>query len=102
MKRPFVYWDKGDMATIGRTAAVANVKWPFKGHLSGFLAWLTWLVVHIFFLIGFRNRFSVFRNWAYTYLFFKEGSRLITGDQTLPGWGAQDHPQGDLTTKPIS
>ncbi|HEY9138098.1 MAG TPA: NAD(P)/FAD-dependent oxidoreductase [Terriglobus sp.] len=102
MKRPFVYWDKGDMATIGRTAAVANVKWPFKGHLSGFLAWLTWLVVHIFFLIGFRNRFSVFRNWAYTYLFFKEGSRLITGDQTLPGWGAQDHPEGDLTTKPIS
>lgn len=102
MKRPFVYWDKGDMATIGRTAAVANVKWPFKAHLSGFLAWLTWLVVHIFFLIGFRNRFSVFRSWAYTYLFFKEGSRLITGDQTLPGWGAQDHPEGDLTTKPIS
>jgi NADH dehydrogenase len=102
MKRPFVYWDKGDMATIGRTAAVANVKWPFKGHLSGFLAWLTWLVVHIFFLIGFRNRFSVFRNWAYTYLFFKEGSRLIVGDQTLPGWDVQDHPEGDLTTKPIS
>lgn len=102
MKRPFVYWDKGDMATIGRTAAVANVKWPFKGHLSGFMAWLTWLVVHIFFLIGFRNRFSVFRNWAYTYLFFKEGSRLITGDQTLPGWGMQDQPAGELTTKPIS
>jgi len=102
MKRPFVYWDKGDMATIGRTAAVANVKWPFKGHLSGFLAWLTWLLVHIFFLIGFRNRFSVFRNWAYTYLFFKEGSRLIVGDQTLPGWDVQDHPEGHLTTRPIS
>ncbi|MEK6399063.1 MAG: NAD(P)/FAD-dependent oxidoreductase [Terriglobus sp.] len=102
MKRPFVYWDKGDMATIGRTAAVAPVKWPFKGHLSGFMAWVTWLVVHIFFLIGFRNRFSVFRNWAYTYLFFKEGSRLITGDQTLPGWGEQDQTEGVLTTKPIS
>lgn len=102
MKRPFVYWDKGDMATIGRTAAVANVKWPFKGHLSGFMAWMTWLVVHIFFLIGFRNRFSVFRNWAYTYLFFKEGSRLITGDQTLPGWGVQDQSEGELTTHPIS
>ncbi|MEZ2347111.1 NAD(P)/FAD-dependent oxidoreductase [Terriglobus sp. RCC_193] len=102
MKKPFIYADKGDMATIGRSAAVANVKWPFKGHLSGFPAWLTWLLVHIFFLIGFRNRFSVFRNWAYTYAFFEEGSRLIVGDQTLPGWDAQDHPEGDLTTKPIS
>ena len=102
MNKPFVYWDKGDMATIGRSAAVANVKWPFKSHLSGFMAWLTWLVVHIFFLIGFRNRFSVFRNWAYTYLFFKEGSRLITGDQSLPGWNKQDDPQGDLTTRPIA
>ena len=49
--------------------------------MSGFLAWVTWLVVHIFFLIGFRNRFSVFRSWAFTYLFFKEGVRLITGSQ---------------------
>lgn len=102
MKKPFIYADKGDMATIGRSAAVANVKWPFKGHLSGFPAWLTWLVVHIFFLIGFRNRFSVFRNWAYTYAFFEEGSRLIVGDQTLPGWDVQDDPKGDLTTRPIS
>lgn len=102
MKKPFVYWDKGDMATIGRSAAVANVKWPFKGHLSGLMAWFSWLLVHIFFLIGFRNRFSVFRNWAYTYLFFKEGSRLITGDQTLPGWNVQDDPKFDLTTKPIA
>lgn len=102
MKKPFIYADKGDMATIGRSAAVANVKWPFKGHLSGFPAWLTWLVVHIFFLIGFRNRFSVFRNWAYTYAFFEEGSRLIVGDQTLPGWDTQDDPKGDLTTRPIS
>ena len=53
---PFHYFDKGDMATIGRKAAVANIQWPFKGHWSGFPAWMTWLVVHIFFLIGFRNR----------------------------------------------
>jgi NADH dehydrogenase len=102
MTKPFHYWDKGDMATIGRSAAVANVKWPFTAHLSGFFAWMAWLCVHIFFLIGFRNRFGVFRSWAYTYAFFKEGSRLIVGDQTLPGWGVIDAPEGDLTTRPLS
>ena len=55
----FRYFDKGDMATIGRMAAVAKVKWPFKAHMSGFPAWFTWVTVHIFFLIGFRNRLSV-------------------------------------------
>jgi NADH:ubiquinone reductase (H+-translocating) len=83
---PFHYFDKGDLATIGRKAAVANIKWPFKGHLSGLLAWVTWLFVHIFFLIGFGNRISVFRQWAWTYLTFREGARLITGSQNLPGW----------------
>ncbi len=102
MEKPFHYWDKGDMATIGRSAAVANVKWPFKGHLSGFPAWITWLFVHIFFLIGFRNRFSVFRSWAWTYAFFKEGSRLIIGDQTLPGWGVVDEVKGPLKMKPLA
>jgi NADH dehydrogenase len=87
--KPFHYFDKGDMATIGRKAAVANIKWPFKGHWTGFPAWMTWLVVHIFFLIGFRNRVSVFLEWAYTYLFFHDGVRLITGSQELPGWSAQ-------------
>jgi NADH dehydrogenase len=101
MTKPFHYFDKGDMATIGRSAAVANVKWPFKAHLSGFPAWVTWLTVHIFFLIGFRNRFSVFRSWAYTYAFFKEGSRLIIGDQKLPGWNVVDRGVGRLTTQPI-
>jgi NADH dehydrogenase len=101
MDKPFHYFDKGDMATIGRSAAVANVKWPFKAHLSGFPAWVTWLTVHIFFLIGFRNRFSVFRSWAYTYAFFKEGSRLIIGDQKLPGWNVTDRSVGRLTTQPI-
>jgi NADH:ubiquinone reductase (H+-translocating) len=82
----FHYFDKGDMATIGRKAAVANIVWPFKAHWSGFMAWLAWLMVHIFFLIGFRNRLSVFRQWAWTYLTLQDGARLITGSQDLPGW----------------
>ena len=94
----FVYFDKGNMATIGRAAAVADIKWPFKGHWSGFPAWVTWMVVHIFFLVGFRNRLSVFRNWAITYLTFSDGARLITGSQVLPGWDVQGKPKGDLTT----
>ncbi len=82
----FRYFDKGDMATIGRMSAVAKVEWPFKAHMSGFPAWFTWLTVHIFFLIGFRNRLSVLMSWAWTYFTFTRGARLITGDQTLPGW----------------
>jgi NADH dehydrogenase len=85
----FRYFDKGDMATVGRMAAVANVKWPFTGHLSGFPAWITWAVVHIFFLIGFRNRLAVMAAWMWTYLTFSRGARLITGDQRLPGWQDQ-------------
>jgi NADH dehydrogenase len=98
---PFRYFNKGDMATIGRKAAVANIVWPFKAHWSGFLAWMAWLVVHIFFLIGFRNRLGVFRQWAWTYITFSDGARLITGSQELPGWGVQDGRVGDLTTKPV-
>ena len=97
----FRYFDKGDMATIGRKAAVAKIEWPFKAHWSGFPAWMTWLVVHIFFLIGFRNRLGVFRQWAWTYLTFKDGARLITGSQKLPGWNAQEDDTGVLTTKPL-
>ena len=85
-QKPFHYFDKGDMATIGRKAAVAKIVWPFKAHWSGFMAWLAWLMVHIFFLIGFRNRLSVFRQWAWTYLTLQDGARLITGSQDLPGW----------------
>jgi NADH dehydrogenase len=82
----FRYWDKGDMATIGRLAAVAKIEWPFKAHWGGFMAWVTWLVVHIYFLIGFRNRLAILANWAWTYFSFKDGARLITGSQSLPGW----------------
>jgi NADH dehydrogenase len=88
----FRYFDKGDMATIGRMAAVAKVEWPFKAHLSGFPAWFTWVTVHIFFLIGFRNRISVLANWMWTYFTFSRGARLITGDQTLPGWNQKSGP----------
>lgn len=101
-EKGFRYFDKGDMATIGRKAAVAKVEWPFKAHMSGFPAWVMWLAVHIFFLIGFRNRLSVFRQWAYTYLTFNDGVRLITGSQELPGWGYTDGlHRGHQTTKPL-
>jgi NADH dehydrogenase len=85
-QKPFRYFDKGDMATIGRKAAVAHILWPFQADLSGFPAWMIWMFVHIFFLIGFRNRFSVFRSWAYTYIRLQDGVRLIVGSQELPGW----------------
>jgi NADH:ubiquinone reductase (H+-translocating) len=73
--KPFVYWDKGNFATIGRGAAVGYV-WKLK--FSGFIAWMGWLLIHLFFLIGFRNRLFVFLQWAWTYLLFKMSARLIT------------------------
>jgi NADH dehydrogenase len=79
---PFRYWDKGSFATIGRGAAVGILGRHLK--LSGFPAWLAWLGIHIFFLIGFRNRFVVMFNWAYSYLTFRRGARLITG--VPPPW----------------
>jgi NADH:ubiquinone reductase (H+-translocating) len=72
----FRYFDKGNMATIGRKAAIAEIG---KLHMSGFIAWLAWLGVHIFFLIGFRNRFAVLFNWAWSYFTYQRGARLITG-----------------------
>jgi len=72
----FRYVDKGSMATIGRKAAIAELG---KLHLSGFAAWMAWLLVHIFFLIGFRNRFVVIFNWAWSYFTYQRGARLITG-----------------------
>lgn len=74
---PFRYRDKGIMATIGRAAAVAQFG---KLHLSGFVAWFIWLGVHIFFLIGFRNRFLVILQWAWAYISWTRGARLITGE----------------------
>ena len=71
----FKYWDKGTMATIGRSAAVA---WIGKFKFSGSLAWLAWLFIHLIFLIGFRNRLSVLFQWAYSYFSYKRSARLIT------------------------
>jgi NADH:ubiquinone reductase (H+-translocating) len=85
----FHYFDKGDMATIGRMAAIAKVEWPFKAHWSGFMAWVTWLTIHIFFLIGFRNRMAVLFDWIWNYFTFTHGARLITGSEELPGWEQQ-------------
>jgi NADH:ubiquinone reductase (H+-translocating) len=72
---PFRYFDKGTMATIGRNKAVADLKFV---HLSGLPAWLAWLFVHIIFLVGFRNRLLVLMQWAWAYLTFDKGARLIT------------------------
>ena len=95
-KRPrknFHYFDKGSLATIGRAAAIAQLG---KIHISGYFAWLAWLFIHIFFLIGFRNRVIVLIQWAWSYVTYERGARLITGSTNLPGWAEahrNDPPQ---------
>jgi NADH dehydrogenase len=74
---PFRYFDKGDLAVIGRGSAVANI---FGFHLSGVLAWLVWLFIHLMYLVQFQNRVVVFVRWGFQYLSFSRSSRLITGD----------------------
>lgn len=74
-RRPFVYWDKGQLAVIGRGNAVADI---WKLRFSGLPAWLVWIFVHIFFLIGFRNRVKVMLEWAWAYFTYQRGARLIT------------------------
>ncbi len=74
--RTFRYNDKGSLATIGRAAAVADLG---RFHFGGFFAWMAWLLIHVFFLIGFRNRFLVVTQWAWAYLTYQRGARLITG-----------------------
>lgn len=83
LRPAFYYHDKGSLATIGRSAAIAQFG---KIHISGFIAWLAWLFVHILFLIGFRNRVLVFIQWAWSYFTYERGARLITGSAILPGW----------------
>src|SRR6185369_9653963 len=73
---PFKYWDRGTMATIGRSAAVA---WIGKLKISGWIAWLAWLFVHLIFLIGFRNKLAVLLQWTYSYFYYKRSARIITG-----------------------
>jgi NADH dehydrogenase len=74
-REPFHYWDKGIMATVGRAQAVVQTGGL---HMHGFLAWLAWCFVHIFYLIGFRNRIIVFIQWVWSYIRYKRGARLIT------------------------
>ena len=73
---PFRYFDKGDMAVIGRASAVANI---FGLHVSGLLAWLIWLFIHLMYIVEFQNRVIVFIQWGFEYLTFSRGARLITG-----------------------
>lgn len=83
---PFKYWDKGTMATIGRSAAVA---WIGKLKISGLIAWLAWLFVHLLFLIGFRNKLAVLLQWTYSYFAYKRSARIIT---YLPPETANEKP----------
>jgi len=76
-RRAFQYWDKGQLAVIGRGRAVADI---WKLHFGGLLAWFIWTFVHIFFLIGFRNRILVMIQWAWSYLTYGRGARLITAE----------------------
>jgi NADH dehydrogenase len=78
-RRPFHYVDKGSLATIGRSRAIAMVD---RMHLTGLLAWLVWLLVHIFYLIGFKNRFVVMFTWAWSYVTYGRGARLVVGQPT--------------------
>ena len=81
--RPFHYLDKGTMATIGRRAAVAEL--PLRIRLKGTPAWLAWLGLHLVTLVGVRNRLSVFLNWAWNYLTWDRGPRLILEPDREPG-----------------
>ncbi len=78
---PFHYFNKGDMAVIGRAAAVANI---FGLHLSGLLAWLVWLFIHLIYIVEFQSRVMVFIQWGIQFVTFSRGARLITGDAAAP------------------
>ncbi len=97
-RQNFHYVNKGSLATIGRAAAVADFG---KFHVSGFIAWLGWLFIHIFFLIGFRNRLIVLIQWAWSYLTYERGARLITGDDRLPGWNDHESPRADAAKRRV-
>jgi NADH:ubiquinone reductase (H+-translocating) len=90
--KPFKYFDKGNLAVIGRAAAVADV---FGLHLSGFIAWLVWLFIHLLYIVEFQSRILVLVEWGFLYLTFNRGARLITGetaDELI------EHPHQTATT----
>jgi NADH dehydrogenase len=105
-RKNFKYVDKGTMATIGRSKAIADVQ---GFHFTGFIAWMMWLFLHVFFLIGFRNRIIVMMEWFWAYLTRERSARLITGDADelrnalmfLKGENAVK-VQGDLVEKPTA
>jgi NADH dehydrogenase len=76
--KPFHYFNKGDMAVIGRAAAVANI---FGFHVTGLIAWMVWLFIHLMYIVEFQSRVLVFIQWGFQYLTFNRGARLITGDE---------------------
>ncbi|MBI1358782.1 MAG: NAD(P)-binding protein [Alphaproteobacteria bacterium] len=90
---PFAYTNYGELATVGRKAAVAD----FHGlHLKGFIGWLVWSLAHIYFLIGFRNRIAVALDWTWSYLTFERGARLITGEAA--GLSVRKHARSEAAT----
>ncbi len=100
-RTPFRYHDKGSLATIGRASGIADFG---RLKLSGFLAWMAWLLIHVFFLIGFRNRFIVMFEWALSYLTFQRGARLITGKVPMtelsPSSSSSPSPSPELRAPP--
>jgi NADH dehydrogenase len=74
--KPFQYWDKGNLAVIGRLSGVAEIG---KLHFSGAIAWFIWLFIHILYLVGFDNRMTVLMEWAFNYFTHNRSARLITG-----------------------
>jgi len=96
----FHYVDKGIMATIGRSRAVAQIG---RVQLTGFIAWLAWLALHIVYLIGFRNRIVVMLDWTYAYFAYRRGSRLITGHRLHAGTPEHDAAQSSpvLSAAPL-
>lgn len=92
----FSYFDKGSMATIGRSRAIAEAR-GLKMH--GFIAWLAWLFIHVWYLIGFRNRLMVLLNWTWSYLSYKRGARLITSTGWVPNLEAAQAEQAVLSSR---
>ena len=94
-REKFKYFDKGNMATIGRSRAVLQYG---RLKMHGFFAWVAWLVVHVYYLIGFRNRFVVMLDWAWAYFTNHRGARLISG-RLGRGRDGANHGEDSVVTK---
>jgi len=94
--QPFRYTDYGSLATIGRKSAVVDVPVPPFGHLrfSGYFAWLFWLFVHVYFLVGFRNRFIVLMDWAWSYMTFNRTARVVAGSEKFDSPKVREKQEG--------